>query len=185
MRLLSAPRCQPQRSLLLSPFLPALRPPPHAFACGPPPPLTRSSCDEPANPAVGARERRGGSDPRARWGGDQTSPRNPPLRGRGSGRHRPQGTATHLACRVGLSLLLLLLGWRCSTLTSSIHTERLESYTSDRARDRTVYYNQPPTDSRQTRITLSPPIDRLLLAKMSETNFRPCAAICRDFRVSA
>jgi hypothetical protein len=39
--------------------------------------------------------------------------------------------------------------------------------------------------SRQTRITVSPPIDRLLLAKMSETNFRSCAAICRDFRVSA
>jgi len=31
--------------------------------------------------------------------------------------------------------------------------------------------------SRQTRITVSPPIDRLLLAKMSETNFRSCAPI--------
>ena len=77
------------------------------------------------------------------------SPRNASLRGRGSGRHRSQGTATHLACRVGLFLLLLLLGWRCSTLyTSSLQTERLESYTSDRVRDRTVYYKHPPSDLR-------------------------------------
>jgi len=39
--------------------------------------------------------------------------------------------------------------------------------------------------ARVTLMTVAPPIDRLLLAKMSETNFRSCAAICRDFRVSA
>ena len=50
--------------------------------------------------------------------------------------------------------------------------------------------------SRQTRITVSSPIDRPLLAKMSETNFRSCATILgflpdfatdfgfSDFRVS-